>query len=804
MPATDPPPTTHADHVNSAPAGATAARHIATLEGLLALDAPTVRAALDQAVDLIAAALATDKIDCFLYDADADALVALGVSDTAMGQHERALGLDRLSLSGGGRHAAVYRTGVPYTTGRLDQDAEERPGFARDLGVRSVITVPLEVAGERRGVFGAMSARPEGYTPDDARFLEAIAHWLGLLIGRAEADEARHTAVATVATLRQRARQAEVVAEIGVALTGGAMLPEQLQRCAEALVRHLDAAFARVWTLDEADRVLTLRASAGLYTHLDGAHGRVPVGAFTIGRIAAERRPHLTNAVVGDPEVNDQEWAVRVGMVAFAGYPLVVADRLVGVMALFARQPLTEDTVAALGAVADAVALGIARAGADDERARLLERERAAREESDTIHRVGQLLAAELDQEALVQAVTDAATELTGAAFGAFFYNVRDARGDRYTLYALAGVPRAAFARFPMPRATAIFGPTFQGEGSVRLDDVRVDGRFGRNAPYHGLPPGHLPVVSYLAVPVISRSGDVIGGLFFGHPEAGRFSARDERVIAGLAAQTAIAMDNARLYREARAALALRNDFLTVAAHDLRSPLTNMLGRVQLVQARARRGRDIDAAWLATQLASLTASTTRLLATVDELNDMARVEMGEALDLDVEDMDLGALTRAVADEVAAGSGAQSLGARTVEVVAPGPPGTPVVVAGDRGRLARVLQNVVGNAVKYSPSGAPVRVEVRAEGAGAVVVARDQGVGIPAADLPRIFERFFRASTARGIKGSGIGLSGAKAIVEQLGGTIAVESAEGRGTTVTITLPRVPTEASDRPVEEGGR
>ncbi|HEX5709359.1 MAG TPA: GAF domain-containing protein, partial [Pyrinomonadaceae bacterium] len=130
---------------------------------------------------------------------------------------------------------------------------------------------------------------------------------------------------------------------------------------AEALVTHLDAAFARVWTLDEGSSVLELQASAGMYTHLDGPHSRVPVGRFKIGLIAEERRPHLTNSVVGDPRVGDQEWAEREGMVAFAGYPLIVEDRLVGVMALFARHSLTERALEAMAAVANVVALGIER-----------------------------------------------------------------------------------------------------------------------------------------------------------------------------------------------------------------------------------------------------------------------------------------------------------------------------------------------------------------------------------------------------------------------------------------------------------
>jgi PAS domain S-box-containing protein len=182
---------------------------------------------------------------------------------------------------------------------------------------------------------------------------------------------------------------------------------------------------------------------------------------------------------------------------------------------------------------------------------------REQREVVETVNRIGQILSAELDAQKLVQAVTDAATELTGARFGSFFYNVLDERGASYLLYTLSGVPREAFAHFPMPRATDLFGPTFRAEEILRIDDVRQDPRYGRNSPYFGMPEGHLPVTSYLAVPVVSRSGEVLGGLFFGHPEPAVFSEYSERVVAGLAAQAAIAMDNARLYEAARRERAL-------------------------------------------------------------------------------------------------------------------------------------------------------------------------------------------------------------------------------------------------------
>ncbi|MGK3207005.1 PP2C family protein-serine/threonine phosphatase [Amycolatopsis sp. MEPSY49] len=185
----------------------------------------------------------------------------------------------------------------------------------------------------------------------------------------------------------------------------------------------------------------------------------------------------------------------------------------------------------------------------------------------DALHSTGRELTAQLDIDRIVQDATDAATKATGAEFGAFFYNLVDELGESYTLYTISGVPREAFERFPMPRNTDVFAPTFDGEGTVRSPDITKDARFGRNAPYHGMPAGHLPVCSYLAVSVISpTSGEVLGGFFFGHSAPERFTARHEYLAEGIAAYSAIALDNARLYeRERNLASELSRSMLPVA-----------------------------------------------------------------------------------------------------------------------------------------------------------------------------------------------------------------------------------------------
>jgi PAS domain S-box-containing protein len=159
--------------------------------------------------------------------------------------------------------------------------------------------------------------------------------------------------------LLERTRLAGFTAEISLAVTTRGTLAETLRHCAEMIVFHTRAAFARVWTLNAAESILELRASAGLYTHIDGGHARVPVGKFKIGLIAEERKPHITNTVIGDRRVPEQEWAKREGLVSFAGYPLIVEDRLVGVMGMFGREPLSPATLQTLMGVANAIAVAI-------------------------------------------------------------------------------------------------------------------------------------------------------------------------------------------------------------------------------------------------------------------------------------------------------------------------------------------------------------------------------------------------------------------------------------------------------------
>jgi PAS domain S-box-containing protein len=409
-------------------------------------------------------------------------------------------------------------------------------------------------------------------------------------------------------------------------------------------------------------------------------------------------------------------------------------------------------------------------------------RSEAAKDAASTLKlgSVGALVASSLDREGIVQKVTDTATELTEAEFGAFFYNVRDSEsGNAYMLYTLSGAPREAFASFPQPRATAIFAPTFHGEGVVRLDDVTTDPRFGKNAPYYGMPPGHLPVRSYLAVPVTGVSGEVLGGLFFGHSRTGMFTERHERFALGIAAWAAVALENSRLYVEAQTANRLKDEFLAVLSHELRTPLNAIVGYARLLRGGILSGEKAHRG-----LETLERNATALTQIVEDVLDVSRIVAGK-IRLDVQPVGLPLIVDNAIATVQPAADAKQVRIQSIVDPNVGP------VSGDPDRLQQVVWNLLTNAVKFTPKMGRVQVRLERVNSHVEIVVSDSGAGIHASFLPHVFERFRQAEagTTRKAGGLGLGLAIVRHIVEMHGGTVHAASAgEGAGSTFTVRLP----------------
>jgi PAS domain S-box-containing protein len=465
------------------------------------------------------------------------------------------------------------------------------------------------------------------------------------------------------------------------------------------------------------------------------------------------------------------------------------------------------------------------------------EAEEAVREERrvlEVLNRAGSALAAETDLRRLVQIVTDAGVELTGAQFGAFFYNVQDERGESYMLYTLSGAPAEAFSRFPMPRNTEVFAPTFNGEGIVRSDDITKDPRYGRNAPRMGMPEGHLPVRSYLAVPVVARDGKVIGGLFFGHSSVGVFTERSERGMTGLAAEAAVAIDNVYLAQAAqkeiaertRAQEALRDlnanlerevaerttqlrmneEALRQAqkmeaigqltggvAHDFNNILQVIVGNLELIRrlVPADAGRIQRSAEQALNGARQASSLTqRLLA------------FSRRQPLDPKPVDVNSLVNGMSELLN-----RSLG-ETISVETVRGAGLWKIEA-DANALESAILNLAVNARDAMPQGGRLTIETmnayvdeayavsHAEvvpGQYVLISISDTGVGMDAETIRRAFEPFFTTKPVG--QGTGLGLSQVYGFVKQSGGHVKIYSELGQGTTIKVYLPRL-----ERPEEE---
>jgi PAS domain S-box-containing protein len=282
-----------------------------------------------------------------------------------------------------------------------------------------------------------------------------------------------------------------------------------------------------------------------------------------------------------------------------------------------------------------------------------------------------------------------------------------------------------------------------------------------------------------IATPLIADSS-VIGALIIESPDTQVFSAIDQRQVLMLATQAALGIRNAQIYREAQEAIRVRDTFLSIASHELKTPLTTILGNVQMLQRRNARDNGLSERNKRT-LDIVAAQAARLNRMVTALLDISRIQTGQ-LSIERTPLDLGLLAQRVFDDLQ-----PTLDNHQVVLNLPD---KALIVGGDELRLEQVLQNLVQNAVKYSPGGGVVDVHVEQRNQYACVRVTDQGIGIPQEALSQLFSRFYRADNVQvqHISGMGIGLYVVKEIVDLHGGHVEVTSQEGVGSTFTIYLP----------------
>lgn len=547
--------------------------------------------------------------------------------------------------------------------------------------------------------------------------------------------------------------------DVSTALTRADFLEDMLNSCAATLVEHLDAALVRIWTLNADEKVLELQASAGMYLHVDGKHSRIPVGKFKIGRIAQERQPHLTNSVSGDPLVHDQEWVKREGLVSFAGYPLLVDDRLVGVLGLFARHPLPELTLVALETAVKEIALGI-------ERKRI---EKALRQ-----------------SEARLRSI------FHSAAVGVGFIDVEGCFVEtNATLQTMLGYSEKelcgkGFVEVSHPDDVAKELDCFVDLIAEERKLYQIEKRYVRkNGEVFW---GHL--TCSLVSGAGAASGCVVGIVedisAQRHAEENRQQEMD--------AVVALAQENARLREEAERASRLKSEFLATISHELRTPLHIILGYLSL----AFEG-DFGALSeeLTQGLRHVEKSARQLCELITSLLDVCQLRAGKT-ELQSDEVSLAKLRVDLQDEFL-----PLLEDRSNLHFTWRDAQERITLKTDRLKLKIILRNLIQNAIKFTPCG-EVSVETAPHGEGVEFTVKDTGVGIPSESKLDIFQMFQQGSNtmARPVSGMGLGLYVARRFTDLLGGRLSVESEEGQGSTFRLWAPGVHYPEGEVEVGEG--
>jgi PAS domain S-box-containing protein len=500
-----------------------------------------------------------------------------------------------------------------------------------------------------------------------------------------------------------------------------------LQDCAEAVLRHTHAALARIWLTNKAETMLELHASAGIDTHLDGSQSRIPVGDLTIGQIAASGHAHITNNIRVDPFMTEKEWARREGIKAFAGDPLMLGSKVIGVMAILARHRLKKALLDNFESVASAISHGV-------ERKRT---EQALRDNEETLR-----LAAE-------------ATEL-----GTWDW---DLTAKTLSLNA---------------RTRVIFGLASNGSCSYQrfLDLVHPDDRERvHNTVNQSLNPAGTG--DYDAAYRVVRDDGVQKWV----REKGKvtFKARGpDRVPVRFVGTVIDITDSKIAEEELRNANRAKDEFLATLSHELRTPLTAIYGWATLLHSKQLSQEKVSNAYDVIER-----NAKAQLQLIDDLLNVSRITLGK-VKIAPRWFDPMVIIGAAVESIRPAAAAKEINLRTRA------DGSGKIFA-DPDRLQQVLYNLLTNALKFTEKGGEITVDFERTGDKFEIRVRDTGEGIDRDFLPFVFDRFRQADSSMKRKhgGLGLGLNIVRTITELHGGKVAAHSeGKGKGTTMTVELP----------------
>ncbi|HUF93685.1 MAG TPA: ATP-binding protein, partial [Candidatus Limnocylindria bacterium] len=584
-----------------------------------------------------------------------------------------------------------------------------------------------------------------------------------------------------------RADRLRVLAQLNQLVSSSLDMDALLEAIARSAAAIMDVPAVSFWTLEPATGELWLRAFSSPELREDFPYERLRAGDGVLGRIAAESVTIDVPDVFADEQVIAREWFVRHGLRSFYGLPITGPDGVLGVLSLNGRTALTFSA-----GDRETLQSFVAQAGVAIRNAQLYAEAQRGRHESDVVAELARTINASLDLDTILQAVADATRDVCDADTARIAL-VDPETGAMVIRYS-AGDPAKAYPGFRIERGRGMGGLVWATGEPFRTSDFSAEARITDDDRDTVRADG---VVVCMVVPI--RIGARVEGLIYANNTRARaFTERDEHLVARLADHAAIGVRNARLLAaeqtaraDAESANRGKDEFLAVLSHELRTPLTAMLGWVRMLRA----GR-LEPAQHARALETIERNTRLQSQLINDLLDVSRIVAGK-LQLDSQAVDLLAVVDDTVESLRRDAEARGLVLETSLDPATGP------VLGDAMRLQQVVGNLLSNAMKFTPAGGRITVDLRPDGAGACLRVSDTGIGIAPEVLPQVFDRFRQADTTsrRGHSGLGLGLAIVRHLVELHGGTVKADSG-GRdaGSTFTVRLPIVSVPSSAGRVE----